>query len=614
MSGQKEFNKIEHEKDYDSLKQQIKTLEGKLHKYIEMEKHFYDIQKNAATALRESDNRFKKIIEDVSEISIQGYNEDREVIFWNQASEKIYGYTAKEAVGRKLEDIIIPEAMKDTVKYLHHRWVDHGEKIPSGELTLVNKAGENVHVFSSHVMQKTPFGKEMFCIDIDLKPVKEAEEEKRQLREQIIQSQKMEAVGTLTSGIAHDFNNILQVIGGFTDYLILKQSEKSHGADSNISEKQGDIFGKLDHTSGKNRTISGNLEKNDNEKYDLPSSDNDSGNLFELHKIRKATDRGIALIRQLMLFSRKTIPAKTSVKINHEIEHVIKLIKMTIPRMVNIETNLSDKLLDVAIDPTHLEQILLNLCINAADAMPEGGNIFIETSNATLNNVPSMEPDVPPLSGPCVFISISDTGHGMDKETVQKIFEPFFTTKPIGKGTGLGLASVYGIVKNYKGIIQCFSEVNRGTTFKIFFPAIANTREKQIHQSEEIPLHGNKDNRTILLVDDEESIRDFVSNTLKLFNYRFIGVSSGEDALKVYEKKQHMIDLVILDISMPGMGGYRCLKELLMEWPKCRVIISSGYSEENVIEKCIKIGALSYLSKPYTITDLLNAIRKALEK
>ena len=518
-------------------------------------------EKQTEMALRESEKRFREIIEEVSEISIQGYDEERNVIFWNHASEKMYGYTEEEALGRKLEDIIIPPAMGETVKNLHHRWMTHGEKIPSGELTLINKNGNDVHVFSSHVMQDTINGKEMFCIDIDLTPIKNAEKEKRQLREQLIQSQKMEAVGTLTSGISHDFNNILQVIRGFTDYLMLQMPD--------------------DETA-------------------IPC----------LKEIQKTTNRAAKLIRRMMLFSRKAPPSKQPVNINDEVKQIKKLMEKTIPKMIAIETNLPNNIWDVNVDPVQIEQMILNLGINAADAMPEGGSIYIKTANKIIAHDPSMENIHPPMSGNFVQIAVSDTGHGMDKDTLQKAFEPFFTTKGPGKGTGLGLASVYGIVKNHDGFIRCHSEPNQGTVFKIYLPTLKNAPSNTACQKEKPLQRGTE---TILMVDDEASITNFASKALDLFGYKSMTASSGEDAIEIYKENQKIIDLIILDINMPGMGGFKCLNYLSAINPALKVIVSSGYSEDPMIQKCLDLGAMAYLSKPYKILDMLNTIRDVLD-
>ena len=514
-------------------------------------------------ALQESEKRFRHIIEDVSAISIQGYDEERRVTFWNRASELIYGYTEEEALGKKLEDLIIPPAMRQTVKTLHRRWVTHGEKIPAGELTLMDKVGNEVNVFSSHVMNDMQTGKEMFCIDIDLSPIKKAEREKRELQKQLLHSQKMEAMGSLTSGIAHDFNNILQVIGGFTDYLTM----------GTVEDEQ--------MTNG-------------------------------LAEIRKATDRAMDLIKRLMAFSRKTsvlknCPAKTNI----EVKRAQELMKNLLPKMIRIETHLPEEVLDVKVDPVQIEQIILNLGTNAADAMPDGGTISISTANRVLHEVPAMDPDAPPLSGNFVELTFADTGHGMDEATQEQIFSPFFTTKLPDKGTGLGLASVYGIVKTNGGLVRCESQPGQGATFKIYFPALSIKPKGRNHLESDLMVRGTE---TILMVDDEPSILTFVSKALNLFGYTFLSATSGEAALEIIHSPKIPIDLVLLDINMPGMGGHQCLRKITEIAPDLKVIVSSGYSDDPVINACLASGAVSYLKKPYKIPTMLTLIRDILDK
>lgn len=534
---------------HEALEQRIKQLEADLEAHKTLEKNL--------------NQRFQHLIEAVEEISIQGYDASRRVTFWNKASEQLYGYSKDEAFGKKLEDLIIPPAMRNSVIRLHERWITHGEKIPAGELVLMDREGKEVHVFSSHVMYDTSQGNEMFCIDVDLSPIKKAEVEKQELQSQLIHSQKMEVVGSLTSGIAHDFNNILQVIGGFADYLSLQEVEN------------GQI-------------------------------------LNGLTEIRKAADRAMELIQRLMLFSRKT-PALDHrlAKTNTEVKRAKKLMENTIPKMIRIETDLPDDVRDVAVDPLQIEQIILNLGTNAADAMPHGGTITISTGNVELHDEPAMDSTQPPLSGKFVEIRFSDTGQGMDETTKAQIFTPFFTTKQAGKGTGLGLASVYGIVKSNGGSIRCDSQLNEGTTFKIYFPAASLPSKHPPPSTKTIGL--SQGSETILMVDDEHSIIDFVSKALNMFGYTFLSANTGETALEIIEKKDQPIDLILLDINMPGMGGYQCLKRIKQIAPHLKVIISSGYTDDPHIDTCMELGALSFLKKPYKVPALMALLRDVLD-
>jgi CheY-like chemotaxis protein len=315
-------------------------------------------------------------------------------------------------------------------------------------------------------------------------------------------------------------------------------------------------------------------------------------------------------VRQLLLFSRKAESTKRSIELQHEVEHAKKMLERTIPKMVAIQVIMGNRLWAVNADPVQIEQMLLNLGTNAADAMPDGGKLLFELENVILDDNDTMwHPGAQP--GRYVLLTITDTGHGMDKETLGKIFDPFFTTKEFGKGTGLGLASVYGIVKSHGGYITCYSEVGRGTTFKIYFPAM-DEFERDNSKSTEVESMP-KGTETILLVDDEESIRDVAQQALVNFGYKVLTASSGEQALEILADNPGKIDLVVMDLGMPGMGGHRCLQELLRMDPAMKVIIASGYSADNHVKRSLEHGAVDYLSKPYLLVDLLKAVRAVLD-
>ena len=277
--------------------------------------------------------------------------------------------------------------------------------------------------------------------------------------------------------------------------------------------------------------------------------------------------------------------------------------------MIAIELHLAGNLNTVKADPVQIEQILLNLGSNAADSMPEGGRLVIKTENVTLDKdfVSSHLGAVP---GSYLLLTVSDTGRGMDRETMEHIFEPFFTTKKFGKGTGLGLASVYGIVKRHGGYINCYSEPGQGTLFKIYLPA-SGQDEGEIAREAETPPRGG--NETILVVDDEEAIRKFASTVLVRYGYRVLTAADGEQALETYAAANDPIDLVILDIGMPGMGGLACLRELLKIDLAVKVLIASGYSINDQIRQALDAGASAYVSKPYQLNDLLKNVRAMLD-
>ena len=371
----------------------------------------------------------------------------------------------------------------------------------------------------------------------------------------------MEAVGTLAGGVAHDFNNLLQVIQGYGQMLLHdeNQDERAHEA---------------------------------------------------LVRIVGAAKRGADLTQQLLTFSRAVDSDRRPLDLNHEVTKVKTLLERTIPKMINIDLDLADNLRIVNADPTQVEQIVMNLAVNAKDAMPEGGKLLIKTENAILNDeVCRLHPDATPWV--YALLTVSDSGHGMDSEIQEHIFEPFYTTKDVDNGTGLGLAMVYGIVKNHNGFISCTSDPGDGTTFKIYLPTL--DREVQVVDEKEARAPIMKGSETILLVDDEELIRDLVVQVLGESGYTVLTAPDGKSGLKLYGEQQAQIDLVILDLIMPEMGGRKCLEELLKMDPQARVLIASGYALDGPAIEAIKTGARGHISKPYDIKEMLRVIRQVLD-
>jgi two-component system cell cycle sensor histidine kinase/response regulator CckA len=382
------------------------------------------------------------------------------------------------------------------------------------------------------------------------------------LEAQLFQAQKMEAVGTLAGGIAHDFNNLLQVIQGYTEVL---QSEV-----------------------GRNKS-----------------------GLEALQKIHRSAKRGAELTRQLLTFSRKVQSERRPLDLNREVEQVKRLLERTIPKMIEIELYLSESPAVVSADPIQVEQAIMNLAVNAKDAMPEGGKIVIETERVKLDEQ-FCKTHLGARPGEYVLLSISDTGHGMDREILEHVFEPFYTTKDVGKGTGLGLAMVYGIVKNHEGYILCYSEINTGTSFKIYLPAMEQSGQRQKPDKMDDFFRGGVE--TILLVDDEEYIRDLGVELLTDAGYKVLTATDGEEGLKLYRKEQKKIDLIILDLVIPGMGGKKCYEEILKINPKAKILIVSGYSANGPGKAALEAGAKGFVGKPFDVSHLLETIREILDE
>jgi signal transduction histidine kinase/ActR/RegA family two-component response regulator len=385
--------------------------------------------------------------------------------------------------------------------------------------------------------------------------------DRKNLEAQLRQAQKMEALGTLAGGVAHDFNNLLQVIQGYTQMLL------------------------LDHQSG----------------------DPAHGSLTE---IQKAGDRAAKLVQQLLAFSRKADTRLEPIDLNQEIRQAEKVLVRTIPKMIQVEFRPSDDLWPVLADGIQIEQIVLNLGANAADAMPDGGLLIVETQNVVLD-ADYCRDHLDALAGRYVMLSVSDTGHGMDRRTLDRIFEPFFTTKDVGQGTGLGLASVFGIVKNHQGYITCYSELGQGTVFKIYLPAIDGALPTEEFSEGYSPGRGAE---TVLIIDDEAAIRDFVVQALERFGYTTLTASTGEEGLAVYDQNTGRIDLVILDLGMPGMGGRRCLIELIERAPGLPVIIASGYTANGPVKNALAAGAAGFIPKPYQLMELIGVVRRTLDR
>jgi CheY-like chemotaxis protein len=312
----------------------------------------------------------------------------------------------------------------------------------------------------------------------------------------------------------------------------------------------------------------------------------------------------------LLTFSRKTETKPLDLDLNQRIRQTQKFLERTIQKMIDIEMVLADDLADIHADPTQVDQVLMNLAVNARDAMPEGGKLVIETANVILHeDYTRLHVEAKP--GSYVLLSVSDTGSGMDKETLEHIFEPFYTTKGSGEGTGLGLAMVFGIVKQHHGFIKCYSEVGHGTTFRIYLPAIISETHLDQPVVTAMPQGGTE---TILLVDDEELIRDLGKRILRKAGYTVLTAYNGKEALDLYRSNKGTISLVILDLIMPEMGGKQCLEELLRIDPQVKTLIASGFAANRQTTEALERGARGFVDKPYNMNQVLQVVRELLDE
>ena len=392
-----------------------------------------------------------------------------------------------------------------------------------------------------------------------LEAIAEDVTDRRVLEDQFRQAQKMEAVGRLAGGVAHDFNNLLMVISGYAE-VILAGLDVHHPL----------------HEKGR--------------------------------AIQQAADRATTLTRQLLAFSRKQLLELKVVDVNAVVQDMERLLRPLIGENVEFDAKLSPEAAHTRADAGQLEQILMNLVVNAKDAMPNGGKLTMQTQNIVVDeNHRRGQTFIRP--GQYVMLSVSDTGMGMDKETQSRIFEPFFTTKEKGKGTGLGLSTVYGIVKQSGGYVLVQSEEGRGTKFHIYLPRVEGTAEKHAPQSTPAVLGGSE---TVLLVEDEESVRQLVRDTLTAKGYRVVEAENGEAGLAAAAQHQGKIDLVITDVVMPGIGGRELIKQLAELRPETKVLYLSGYTEDAIISEGTIERDAAFLQKPFTLKSLSQKVREVL--
>jgi PAS domain S-box-containing protein len=392
---------------------------------------------------------------------------------------------------------------------------------------------------------------------------KRAEQEKENLRAQLLQSQKMETMGTLAGGIAHDFNNMLQVIFSYSDMLLADKNEGDPGYE-------------------------------------------------ELQKIVKTSEDAADLVQRIRIFGRKAEMNLIPLDLNHQVDEVTKLLSRTLPKMIEMDIHLAKDTVIIRADSSQIAQMVMNLAVNAGEAMPQGGRLSIQTENIVLDDdycrlLMGVKP------GPHVMLTVSDTGRGIDKGLMERIFDPFYSTKmrDYHKGTGLGLSVVQGIVQQHGGHITVESEVGQGTTFRMYFPALeVEILPEYVEWKIPYPAGGTE---TILLVEDWEMVRELGVTILEKFGYTILSACDGQEALEVYEKEQGNISLVILDIIMPRMDGKECLVELLRINPAVKVIISSGVGHYDLINDIVKIGAKGAVNKPYSMRQLLGMVREVLD-
>lgn len=502
--------------------------------------------------LQRSEERFRTLSENSPDI-IYMLDTAAVIAYANPAVEEHLGYSPEDVIGKSFARLIRKEDVplyaglfEEITKYNKTFKHFHGK--------LLAQNGEE-RIFDISGAPYINCNGELIGVVGTLKDITE----QVKLEEQLRHTSKMNALGQLTGGIAHDFNNILQAISSYAEIL------------NRGSEFEGD------------KNVRG---------------------------IQELTDRGTDLVRQLMMFSRKAESSFVPLDLNREISSLTELLQETFPKNIEIRCIPENQLKPVLGDAVQMHQVILNLAVNARDAMPGGGILKIETHNVFYDQEQTCSlTTIGP--GHYAVMRVSDTGSGIDKKTLEHIFEPFFTTKGVGRGTGIGLAVVYGVTKNHGGYISCRSEVGNGTEFTLYFPAV----DERVVPLENGAREGEKNRgqgETVLLVDDEKTLLETGMELLSMSGFFVLTASSGEEALELLKKEGGSVDVAIMDIMMPGMGGVQCLHEALKMFPEMKVIMASGFVESDKKERILQSGAAAFIQKPYKIDDLNQKIREVM--
>ena len=512
----------------------------------------YTKSREADNALRESSEKYRTILESIEE----GYFEtdlEGNLTFTNDPSCKILGYPCNQLLGMNTHDYATPDTAKK-ISRVTEQVKKTGKPEDVTDCYVIRKNGSKAILELSISLRTDKDGQPAGFRGLlrDVTKRKETEEDKRLLETQLQQAQKMESIGTLAGGIAHDFNNILMGIQGNATLMLLK-IESEHP------------------------------------------------NHVKIKNIEKFVQNGTELTKQLLGFARGGKYLVKTTDLNDVIEKSSSLFART-RKEIQVHTDLYDEIWAADVDSGQIEQALLNLYVNAWQAMSAGGDLYLKTRNVILDSSIVKPFKVEP--GQYVEISVSDTGVGIDKETRKRIFEPFFTTKEMGRGTGLGLASVYGIVKSHGGYIDVSSEKEKGTTFTLYLPA----SEKRAVQEKAVPTEMFRGTGTVLLIDDEKMILDVGCELLEELGYTVLSALSGREALEIFQENSTKIDLVIMDMIMPGMSGGETFDRLRNINQDIKVLLSSGYSLNGQATQILRRGCDGFIQKPFNLNQLAEKI------
>lgn len=498
--------------------------------------------------------QFKAVIENAPSVAIQGYDAEGKVRFWNHASEELYGYAEKDVLDKRLGEFLLSPEDAQEFEALTKRILESNEPAPLREWETHTASGKLCYIVSSLFPLRLGDSERLVvCMDVDIT-------ERKQLESQLFRVQKLDSIGRLAGGVAHDFNNLLTAIIGYAELA----------------------------------------------KERIPP---DSTAQSHLDNILEASERAAGLTRQLLAFARRQMLTPKVLDLNDLLRSTATLLNRLMGEHIEIRFELEPALHPVKADPSQLEQVVLNLVTNARDAMPQGGTLTIRTCNVRLDEEYARHnPEVQP--GEYVQVSFQDTGAGMEEETLQNIFEPFFTTKG-HTGTGLGLPTVYGIVKQSGGHIVVESVPGKGTSFHIYFPAVQDIVERASGNNEHSSMPAGSE--TILLVEDELNVREVGVKILEQLGYHVLQAADGIQALEVAEGYEGGLHLLITDVVMPRMSGRELAERLKTRFPAIRVLYISGYAEEALSPGGMLEADIHYLPKPFTAAMLAQKVREVLQ-
>ncbi|HEY0258186.1 MAG TPA: PAS domain S-box protein [Candidatus Methylacidiphilales bacterium] len=527
----------------------VRNEQGEIQRHAGIDEDITEVK-----ASEKERSRLAAIVE-YSDDALVSMSVDGIIINWNAGAERQYGYTAEEIIGHPMSILFPADRYGEYVEVL--KKIKHGQPLSSYETVRQRKDGTLINIAVSISPIENRSGDVIGASKIahDITKIK-------QLESQFIQAQKMEVVGQLAGGIAHDFNNILAVIIGYNDLI-----EQDLGADHPIK------------------------------KY--------------TEEIRLASQRASGLTRQLLIFSRKQTVQPTVLNLNEVMESMDKMLQRFVDENTELSLVYGSEIGQIKADSGYIGQVLMNLVVNARDAMPHGGKLTLETTGATLNDEEALtHPGA--AAGPYVVLSVTDTGTGMTNEVKTHLFEAFFTTKGMGKGTGLGLTTCQTIVQQSGGFIEVLTAVDRGTTFKIYFPRVDQPAAPlaQAHNSG-TPCHGTE---TLLLVEDEPSLRQLAHSALEMMGYKVLLAANGQDGLNVArDHRGAPIRLVITDVIMPKMGGKVMVEWLKTTSPELKVLFTSGYNDDAIARHGALGKGVDFLPKPYSHSDLARKVREMLD-